>query len=161
MVAGLAAGLEASAIQRQNAVNGSGACQGALPNYEGNLRKRPTAIANEGSTNAFVSCSTQHDVLGNYAYFYGLVLNNNGTAHANVTCTLVAGVKINENTPPILIPKSTAVLPGGWEHMSWGESDNGGELLPPTGNWSCNLPPGTEIAYVYVYVEDGSAAPDL
>jgi len=157
MVVGLAASHEASAIQRLNLVNGAGACQGALPSYEGNLRKRPTAIANEGTANAFVSCSTVQDYLGFAADAYGIMVNNNTGAAVNVNCTLASGIKLNGQTSPILIPKSIPVPANGVAEVQWQASDNGGDPLPPTGNWSCNLPVGTEIGSVYVVVEDGSA----
>lgn len=157
MAAGLAVSREVSAIQRLNIVNGAGACQGALPNFEGSLRKRPTAISNEGTANAFVSCSTTQDYLGFAAFSYGILVNNNTGAEVNVSCTLASGLKLNGEVSPILIPKTFPVPANGFSEMQWTSDDNGDEPLPPTGNWSCNLPVGTEIASVYVVVEDGSA----
>ena len=37
--------------------SGAGVCAAALPAFEGLVRKRPRAIQNEGSTNAFVTCA--------------------------------------------------------------------------------------------------------
>lgn len=158
MVAGIATSQEASAMERYNLTNGVGACQGALPTYESNLRKRPTAIANEGSANAFVSCSLAQDWFGNSAY-YGLVVNNNGAADVNVTCTFAAGIKLNGNSlfMPTLLPKTFPVPAGAHASVQWTSADNGNEPLPRSGNWSCNLPVGTEIGAVYVAVDDGSA----
>lgn len=158
MVVGMAASQEAFAMERYNLTNGAGACQGAMPHYEGNLRKRPTAIANEGSTNAFVSCSLAQDWFGNSAY-YGLVVNNNGTAEVIVTCTFAAGIKLNGNSlfVPTLLPKTFPVPAGAYADPQWTAADNGNSPLPASGNWSCNLPAGTEIGGVYVAVDDGSA----
>lgn len=158
MVAGMAASQDAFAIERLNLTNGAGSCQGALPNFEGNLRKRPTAIANEGTANAFVSCSITQDFLGNPAT-YGLLLNNNGSAAANVSCTLAAGIKINGQQAPTLIPKTFSVPAGSFAEVQWSSEDNGDVALPRSGNWSCNIPVGVEIGATYIVVEDGSAPP--
>jgi hypothetical protein len=157
MVVGMAASQEASAMLRFNLTNGAGACQGALPNYEGRLRKRPTAIANEGTTNAFVSCSLPQDWFGNSAIVYGLIVNNNGATDVNVTCTLAAGVKLNGDLAPTLLPKTFPVVAGSYAETQWSAADNGDEPLPPSGNWSCNIPVGAEIGATYVVVDDGSA----
>lgn len=157
MVVGMATSQEASAMQRFNLTNGAGACQGALPNYEASLRKRPTAIVNEGSANVFVSCSIAQDWFGNSAIVYGLIVNNNGAADVNVTCTLAAGLKLNGQFTPTLLPKTFPVVAGGFAEIQWSAEDNGDEPLPASGNWSCNIPAGTEIGAVYVVVDDGSA----
>ena len=39
----------AEPVPRSLTVNAAGACNGALPSFEGALRKRPTAISNEGA----------------------------------------------------------------------------------------------------------------
>jgi len=50
---------EASAVdlERLSMANAVGRCQGALPNYEGAIRKRPLAVQNEGTGSAFVTCA--------------------------------------------------------------------------------------------------------
>ncbi len=39
------------------AANATAFCQTALPVFDGNVRKRPLAVTNEGTSNAFISCS--------------------------------------------------------------------------------------------------------
>ena len=58
-VATLLAAAEAHSVDRELAFqqNGAGACQAALPAYEGLIRKRPMAIQNEGVSTAFVTCA--------------------------------------------------------------------------------------------------------
>lgn len=128
---------------------GSGFCQPALPTFDGNIRKRPTAIANEGTALAFVSCSapkTFSDANGfsdNEAQ-YQLIVYNKGSAAVDVTCSLVNSFQAGSTT----FPKTLSVAAGGRTFFRWdATTDNGGtEWQFP--NFSCGLPPGTEVGYI-------------
>ena len=127
----------AETVDRTQVQNGTGACQAALPNYEGNIRKRPLAISNEGSSPAFVSCSMKSDdyyeALNGYN---GVQLSNRGAAEANVNCTLVAGGTVPVNTASYF-PKSIAVPAGGSVVMPWDPSaDNADAPFLNSLNWS-------------------------
>ena len=49
-----AAALHATPARASHWSNAVDTCQGSLPSFEGALRKRPLAIVNEGTSNAFV-----------------------------------------------------------------------------------------------------------
>lgn len=71
-------------------------CQGALPSFEGALRKRPLGMANEGTSLAFLSCaalasSGSADV---EVYEVAALFINRGSSTATVNCTLVQGIAL-------------------------------------------------------------------
>jgi hypothetical protein len=145
----------AETVSRTQVQNGTGACQAALPNYEGNIRKRPLAISNEGTSPAFVSCSMKSDdyyaALNEYN---GVQLSNRGSASANVNCTLVAG-----GTAPVATanyyPKSIAVPAGESVVLPWDPAvDNADAPFQNSLNWSCSLPPGVDINVVFTNIAE-------
>ena len=155
---------EVSAIERLEVTNAAGVCQGALPNFETNLRKRPSGIVNVSTTtNAFVSCSTTQNFFppegaGN-AEALGIVLTNPTAAPVTVACTMVAGLNYAGFMSPMQFPKSFEIPAGDAFEATWDSDDNGGDPLPGSLNVSCNLPAGVEISSVYWYnPEDGTAA---
>jgi hypothetical protein len=155
-----AASMGATAIERLDLSNGVGVCQGALPAFEGQLRKRPTAISNEGTAGAFVSCSTTQNWFAEEpAEEIGLVITNNTLSPVTVQCTMVAGIKYVGFMSPMLFPKSFTVPGGETVEDGWTTADNGGQAFPASLNTSCNLPPGVEIGSVYIYIADDGAAP--
>jgi len=139
----------AEVVPRDFFVNASGACNGALPTYEGALRKRPLAVRNEGDTSAFVSCSipgSQTD--GGYSVV-GAYFTNNGDAEAVINCTFVDGSVIS---PTQYYPGSLALPPGQTYFIRWDMEELGvGEGFTNWPNLSCNLPPQTEISVVGGY----------
>lgn len=137
--------LGAQAQAQQIDVNASGACKSALPAFDGNIRSRPTAVRNEGTANAFVSCSlpaTHEDSLDLAAVF---IANSNATA-IDVTCTMVNGRNAMFFAPEFqTVTQNYAAGSGGFIVFDVSGADPvGGDLL----NFSCNLPPGTEINMV-------------
>lgn len=153
---GPAAAVDSARTHFQNAV---GVCQPALPAFDGNIRKRPVALANEGAATAFVSCSlprAQGMAFGNELETYGIatvtvrVYNRTGAA-ADVGCTLVSGwdaPNSNYSTKVITVPANGSAF------ESWDAGDNGGSrILQP--NFNCSLPPGLDIGYFYYdYIAD-------
>ena len=82
----------------QNAV---GNCNGALPGFEGALRKRPLAIANEGTSSAFVSCTlpvNQSESTGVTIAAVGLI--NRDTVHRSQLHVVEAGAECRRDSPP-------------------------------------------------------------
>ncbi|HST43740.1 MAG TPA: hypothetical protein VLK29_00810 [Luteimonas sp.] len=152
-----AAGAEVRAggvpYQSFQTTNGAGSCQAALPSYEVNLRKRPTAIANEGQTNAFVSCSIASD-FGEVQslHTYAVVLNNNTAGDVEMSCTLVSGIRMNGLFEPTYFPRTFVVPAGGHSEVSWRRSELEPTPTEASANWSCNLPPGTEVGATYAIV---------
>jgi len=126
--------------------NGSGACQAALPNYEGQIRKRPLAIQNEGDASAFLTCSPV-SLQGNAVHASGheLVLVNVTATARQVNCTGVSGPQSGAT----YMPKSVAVPGNGSASMNWTEADGVGAMNLETMNMSCNIPPGIGVRTVY------------
>ncbi|MGY1459101.1 MULTISPECIES: hypothetical protein [unclassified Luteimonas] len=120
-------------------------CQGSLPSFEGALRKRPLAIANEGTTGAFVGCSLEANNMFNYERTsVAAIFVNRGAAAATVNCTLVNGL-LNRLTPTYF-PKSATIAPRGEAVLNWSapEFPDGFEFP----NLNCSLPQGVEIGWI-------------
>lgn len=137
----------AEVIQRQAYQNGGSACTGALPTYEGALRKRPRAIVNEGSNVAFVTCSAvNEEITAMKATFAYLRLSNAGTSPVQVTCTFV---NASDWEGGVSTPSAVTVPAGGASQLSWGSIAADAEVFPYLGvNFSCALPPGVGVSYV-------------
>jgi len=133
----------ANASDWSNAVD---VCQGALPSFEGALRKRPLGIASEGTSAAFVTCSLRigfsEDEL---AESVAVLFTNRASGQRSYSCTLVEGTV---GTSPVYLPKEIS-MPGEGTRLivTWDLDDNDGSpyVLP---NLSCALPPGVEINYI-------------
>ena len=50
---------QAVTVNRDYLSHGTANCQSALPVFDGNIRKRPAAVANEGTATAFVTCDSE------------------------------------------------------------------------------------------------------
>lgn len=123
--------------------NAAGACQGALPVYDTNLRNRPMGIINVGTTAAYVSCSMAAEFDVDHT-IVGIQIWNTTGADADVACTIVTGRSAFDHT---FYPQT----------VTFGAGLNGFiiEFLDPTVdpatdmvNASCLLPPGVELSYV-------------
>ncbi|MEP6634865.1 MAG: hypothetical protein ABJA62_11735 [Luteimonas sp.] len=151
---GVARPAEAVDILRQEVRMAVRDCQGALPSFEGAIRKRPLAVQNEGAQIAFVTCGMEGNNTGvaNTSNIF-VILRNTGASTQTVGCTLIDG-GLDVNTPAFF-PKSVAVPVGpDATFISWNTNDNGGNkfLYPAI---SCALPPGVGIsATERTYTED-------
>ena len=143
----LAASIPAHGSDWSNAVD---ICQGARPSYEGALRKRPLAIANEGAMPAFVSCSIRASFDEDITSIV-LVLTNRGASSQAFSCTLVEGVALPySGNPPVYQPDSTVIAAGDYGGLGWNYNvDNGGHPYEIP-NLNCSLPPGGELNVVQV-----------
>lgn len=142
--------------------NAAANCQGALPSFEGAIRKRPLAVQNEGTSNSFVTCAfvNEYDVDDIRAVdYFGVFLVNNGATDATVNCTGVAGFDTNDTN--VFISKSVVVPANRADQalMVFVPADNGGNSFYPLVAVSCNLPAGVGIndTYVGYVVNDGNA----
>lgn len=129
--------------------NATGACQSALPAYEGLVRKRPLTLQNEGSGAAFISCSLMGTTKGTYDIrsirdVSVAFVNNRSSGDVTVSCTLVSGIA---NFGEGYVTKSVTLIAGALDVVTWDVSDNGGLGFEYAGNVSCMLPPGAGIAY--------------
>lgn len=143
----------ADAVFHSDGSNATGPCNGALPAFEGALRKRPLALRNEGTTSAFVSCSLQTDGGQNNGYGTALLtfVNRNATSTA-VDCTMVNGtvaelVALGED-PPTFFPQTLGIPANSAGVMTWEAPDFQLTTFNRWLNFTCNLPPGVEIALI-------------
>lgn len=145
VTAGLAAATPAAAVVvlRKEVLLAAENCQAALPAYDGNIRKRPLAIQNEGTDSAFVTCALK-------GAFAAAAINtritvrviNGTTTPKTMACTLVDGRNMALNAP-VLRALSTVLAANGSAELVWTSAANGGNYIYPA--MSCNLPPGTGI----------------
>lgn len=131
--------------------NATNFCQSSLSNLESGIRKRPLAVANEGTETRFISCSVHIDTEGLQTNMVGVLLTNRSANAQAVNCTLVDGIALPyPQYPPLYFPKSIAILPGAAAVMTWDhETDNAGEQFRVV-NLNCGLPAGTEINTISV-----------
>lgn len=123
-------------------------CQGALPNFEGAIRKRPLAVQNEGGTNAFITCAFATE--GGQAIDGSRSLStwyfNANEAATDVTCTAVTGYQTGSNE---FVSETVTIDPGEQGQIFWSDADfvDGlGDLVAI----SCNLAPGIGINDTYI-----------
>lgn len=122
-------------------------CQPALPAFDGLIRKRPKAVANEGTSTAFVSCApgNQRDNFETVETF-SIVLLNRNAASVQMTCTLVDGV--GDSNTSVSTTKTITVTANVRSNIVWSyTADNGGQRYS-TPSVSCALPPSTELAAI-------------
>src|SRR5690606_34316104 len=97
--------------------SGAGVCAAALPAFEGLVRKRPRAIQNEGSTNAFVTCAPpQFTEAADPGLGPSIVLVNHGAGAVTVACT---GVTEDGDGALAYLPLSGTVPGGGSTEIQW------------------------------------------
>lgn len=132
-------------------------CRPALPAFDGKIRTRPLAMQNEGSGNAFVTCS-----MGSVREFgtgadteeYEVTVSNNSSQQMEIICTAVAG----RAGAPGTIQTSTkgfSLAPGFGAVLEWNNDDFSGVAIPLVVSYSCLLPPGGAINDMYVLYDDG------
>jgi hypothetical protein len=137
---------------RQFNQNATGVCQSALPVFDGQIRKRPLAVQNEGTASAFVSCAFMSPAAGGAGVDQiRLYADNNTGSPVDITCTLVSGV--SHNGVPRYFPK-TITMPAnsGLNEFLWTAADNGGVNFNDIAlSASCNLPVGTGLSLSEIY----------
>ncbi|MEP6634229.1 MAG: hypothetical protein ABJA62_08455 [Luteimonas sp.] len=149
----------AATPQRSFIQNATGACQSALPVFEGQIRKRPLAIQNEGTASTFISCSlmgTDRSVAG--ITEIDIVADNNTASPVDLTCTLVTG--LSKFGMQQFFPK-TITMPAnsGINEIFWDSRDNGGAFFDNfTVNVSCNLLMGTGLSRTRVFFNEDVGA---
>ena len=129
---------DAVGILSTNGTGPVGNCQAALPAYEGQTRKRPLALVNEGAATAFVTCAMTTEEVSINVNSFTTEISNLGATDATVTCTAVVGDELGSAR---YIVKSLSLAPATEGELSWGLSDNGGLLFNKSIALSCALPP--------------------
>lgn len=139
--------------QSTNLFNAGATCLPALPRFDEAVRKRPLALANEGSAASFVTCNYTVDERalrskGGVERF-DIIAKNQGSRAEMVTCTAVVGV--DDGRASYLV-QSVSLRPGERNAMEWVATDygfaNGWE--GPV-NMSCLLPAGTALNEGHVH----------
>lgn len=144
-----------AAADRQIASQAVNYCQSALPVFDGNIRKRPLAVQNEGTGTAFVTCSYPsgegRGIGGSVTTQVWQYFINNADGDLTVNCTGVSGVTL-ENAQ--FIVKSNVVPAGASSVLVWSAEDFAGApaVFPSHSVFSisCSLPPGAGLRQSYV-----------
>jgi hypothetical protein len=156
----VAAVAPAEAINRVSLSNPTNYCQTALPVFDGNVRKRPVSVQNEGNSNAFITCSWGIEVIDGTEStgISSAEVWFHSTAAGSVTCTGVAGWNGVQAQSV-----KTLTLPGGGqsdEAMIWTPADfPNGQMGTGLFSVSCNLQPGQGIDDSYITYDDGEVTP--
>lgn len=160
-VAGLALAIAAysapavSQVIHTNASQPAARCQGALPNFETSLRKRPLAVQNVGDVATFVTCGFEFDAgnaLGNAALLVDTYFTNTSTVEATVTCTAVAGYEGGDTESVNLSIDIPAGAGGDEGNLFVSDTDfESGAMGTGLVAFSCRLPAGVGINDTYVY----------
>jgi hypothetical protein len=129
--------------------NATAFCQAALPVFDTNLRKRPLAVVNEGSTDTYVTCSYPVDNYAYEVYDVDVYISNHTGITKDVNCTLIDGY---DNGDVTFIAKTTRSYDDGDYHDAYWNvyNDNDGVGFGTTVSVSCALPAGIGLADQYV-----------
>ena len=128
-------------------------CQGALPSFEGAIRKRPLAVQNEGSSNAFVTCALNNPGYNTWTTFISSVLiyaQNLNSSSRPITCTAVNSSATASPDDPLYAIRTVQVSPSDTNStlIEFAADDFPGSpaALPgDTVSVSCTLVPGMGI----------------
>ena len=129
-------------------------CQGALPAFETAIRKRPLAVQNEGTTDAFVTCAFNNPAASSgISRITGatVLLQNLNGASRSVTCTGVNSSATGDPGPAGYVVRSVQVPASDTTSTPLAfviaDFPGGGIGFPgDTFSVSCSLPPGVGIA---------------
>ncbi|MEO6365124.1 MAG: hypothetical protein ABIO38_03620 [Luteimonas sp.] len=161
--AGLTAAMLASiaTVQAANEVNTSSAnavarCQGALPNYESALRKRPLAVDNVSTASAFVTCAFEmRGDAGALAHQVDVWFGNNTASPQNITCNGVQGYNGGSEARG----KTTTVPANSQSVLTWTDADFTAGI-DGLFSLSCLMPAGTGVNDTYAsWSENDADAP--
>ena len=147
-VAGIATSASAATALREKVSNATGICQAALPAFDGLIRKRPLAVQNEGTGHAFVTCSLTTDTT---------VSGGSGTELLILYLINNSAVAKTIDCTAVIgqaLRGDTEFFPQSISVAAGGRDgmawDNDGDGFSSPVNVSCNLPPETGISASYV-----------
>lgn len=155
-----AAAAPANAIDRVTISQPTNYCQTALPVFDGNVRKRPVSVQNEGTSNAFVTCSWGIEVIDgtDSTGISAVEVYFHSTNAGSVTCTGVAGwngIQVQSVKTLTLTGGGQTVAPMRWTAADFPDGELGTGLFSA----SCNLQSGQGIDDSYVVYDDGEIPP--
>lgn len=127
-------------------------CQAALPAFEGAIRKRPLAIQNEGTSNAFVTCALNNpgnNVGTTFISIVQIYAQNLNSGSRSISCTAVNS-SATASPDPIYASRTVQVSPSDSNStlVEFAADDFPGSpsVLPgDTVSVSCTLVPGMGI----------------
>jgi len=129
-------------------------CQAPLSAFDGQIRKRPLAMQNEGTSNAFVTCAFTRQVSDprNFIFLVQMFASNAGTSPQDLACTLVTGTGEAISPDNIFIPKTVTIMPGvSRALLQWDQGDLAAITTVTEYSLSCNLPPSTALNDSHIY----------
>lgn len=155
----LPAAAPAAEVLRYDFQGAASICQPASALYATSLRARPLALANEGTTPAFVSCALRGDPRpgGRGAMKVLVEVGAIGELVGTVTCTFVDGHEQGGTTSAVYRTKSAIVSPlARGATLTWQPSEIAGapeHIFRPA--LQCKLGPKTALHYLSLtYDED-------
>lgn len=127
-------------------------CQGALPSFEGAIRKRPLAVQNEGSTDAFVTCAlnnTGYNAGTTFISSFEIYAQNRNSSTRSITCTAVNS-SATASPDTLYVTRTVSVSPSSSNStlIEFTADDFPGSPVALPGDTvavSCNLVPGMGI----------------
>lgn len=145
--------ISANAVETDhaNGSNPTARCQGALPAFETQIRKRPLAVQNEGTANSFITCSFESDVgnaIGNAPVLLDTYFSNNTAAAVSLSCTAVTGFQGGTNE---YVNQTITIAPGQSGNPFWADTDFENGFASGLVSISCNIPPGVGINDTYIF----------
>lgn len=151
----------AAIVEHGNASNPVARCQGALPVFETSIRKRPLAVQNEGTSDAFVTCSFEFDsvnAIGNTATLVDTYFTNTSDTEQTMTCTAVTGFEGDLEFPNEYVSQTFVIEPGEQANPYWIDTDfEDGGLASGLVSISCNVPAGVGVNDTYIWWDANDA----
>ena len=139
-------------LTRHEIQNTTGICQGVLPVFDEQIRKRATGITNEGTKMTMVSCSLVGDAARATNNINVQLSNETGLTQV-INCTLVSGTRFNR----AYFNKSITLGPNAAGLVSWtAVADNGGVGFAVP-NPRCSFDPGVQFNSVERYFKESVA----
>jgi hypothetical protein len=119
-------------------VNAPAMCHPALLRFDSDVRKRPLAVVNEGSSSAFVTCSLQIDMANAHGLETAYAVLQNYTGQAQVVrCTGVYGA---DNGEQVYVARTITIQAGQRRMLELKAEDFGLSGLHNRVGISCLLP---------------------
>ncbi|MEP6633953.1 MAG: hypothetical protein ABJA62_07055 [Luteimonas sp.] len=132
--------------------NAANFCQSSLPVFDVQIRKRPLAVQNEGTTSAFVTCAFNSFSQTQYVAVF---FNSTTGSPTTLTCTGISGT--NDGAAKYVLKDIPLAGNGTQNKVLWSAADFGGEF---TGGGEfgilCNLPPKMGINNVAIGYDEAT-----
>ncbi|MBB1473605.1 hypothetical protein H5368_11215 [Luteimonas sp. MC1782] len=141
--------------------NATGLCQGALPVMDNNLRKRPLAVVNQGTSDAYVSCAFTTIMAQSGAgtipsdevvRWFGVFFGSSVAAPQTVSCAGVIGYEGSPDLQYVSLEVDVSSGTPGSNYLYFYPDDADPEQTDfhQLTSLSCRLPPGVSIGDTYV-----------